>query len=80
MAIFLDDNSRIIVQGITGSEGLKHARRMSTAGAQIVGGVNPKKAGSDVDLGNRRTPVFGTVAAPLAARKCCCIRHLSKCC
>lgn len=62
MAIFLDDNSRIIVQGITGSEGLKHARRMSVAGAQIVGGVNPKKAGSDVDLGNRRTPVFGTVA------------------
>lgn len=62
MAIFLDDNSRIIVQGITGSEGLKHARRMGAAGAQIVGGVNPKKAGSDVDLGNRRTPVFGTVA------------------
>ena len=62
MAIFLDDNSRIIVQGITGSEGLKHARRMGAAGAQIVGGVNPKKAGSGVDLGNRRTPVFGTVA------------------
>ena len=35
---------------------------MSAAGAQIVGGVNPKKAGSGVDLGNRRTPVFGTVA------------------
>ncbi len=62
MAIFLDGNSRIIVQGITGSEGHKHARRMSAAGAQIVGGVNPKKAGTEVDLGNRRTPVFGTVA------------------
>ena len=61
MAIFLDDNSRIIVQGITGSEGLKHACRMSAAGAQIMGGVNPKKAGSGVDLGNRRAPVFGTV-------------------
>lgn len=67
MAIFLDDNSRIIVQGITGSEGLKHARRMSAAGAQIVGGVNPKKAGSDVDLGNRRAPVFGTVTEAMRA-------------
>ena len=67
MAIFLDDNSRIIVQGITGSEGLKHARRMGAAGAQIVGGVNPKKAGSDVDLGNRRAPVFGTVTEAMRA-------------
>ena len=40
MAIFLDGDSRIIVQGMTGSEGQKHTRRMLAAGSNIVGGVN----------------------------------------
>ena len=62
MAIWLDENSKIIVQGMTGSEGTKHTRRMVAAGAQIVGGVNAKKAGEDVD----GIPVFGTVADAMA--------------
>ncbi len=45
MAIFLDENSKIIVQGMTGSEGMKHTRRMLASGSKIVGGVNPRKAG-----------------------------------
>ena len=49
MAIWLDENSKIIVQGMTGSEGTKHTRRMVASGAQVVGGVNAKKAGEEVD-------------------------------
>jgi len=58
MAIFLTASSKVIVQGITGSEGTKHTRRMVASGTNVVGGVNPKKAGSDVD----GIPVFATVA------------------
>ncbi|MCU1674591.1 MAG: succinyl-CoA synthetase, alpha subunit, partial [Frankiales bacterium] len=43
MAIFLTENSKVIVQGMTGSEGMKHTRRMLASGTQVVGGVNPKK-------------------------------------
>ena len=45
MSIFLNKDSRIIVQGMTGSEGMKHTRRMLASGSNIVGGVNPRKAG-----------------------------------
>ncbi|MCW2706913.1 MAG: Succinyl-CoA ligase [ADP-forming] subunit alpha [Frankiales bacterium] len=58
MAIFLTADSKVIVQGITGSEGTKHTRRMVASGTKVVGGVNPKKAGSDVD----GIPVLATVA------------------
>jgi succinyl-CoA synthetase alpha subunit len=57
MAIWLTQDSRVIVQGITGSEGTKHTRRMVASGTNVVGGVNPRKAGSDVD----GIPVFATV-------------------
>ncbi|MDP3713425.1 MAG: succinate--CoA ligase subunit alpha [Mycobacteriales bacterium] len=63
MAIFLTADSKVIVQGITGSEGTKHTRRMVASGTNVVGGVNPKKAGSDVD----GIPVFATVAEAMAA-------------
>jgi succinyl-CoA synthetase alpha subunit len=58
MAIWLTENSKVIVQGITGGEGSKHARRMVAAGTNVVGGVNARKAGTEVD----GLPVFGTVA------------------
>jgi len=58
MAIWLDDSSKVIVQGVTGSEGQKHTRRMVAAGTNVVGGVNPRKAGTDVD----GIPVFATVS------------------
>jgi succinyl-CoA synthetase alpha subunit len=63
MAIFLTDSSKIIVQGMTGSEGMKHTQRMLDSGTTIVGGVNPKKAGTTVDFeGGVSVPVFGSVA------------------
>jgi succinyl-CoA synthetase alpha subunit len=62
MAIWLTENSKVIVQGMTGSEGSKHTARMLRAGTDVVGGVNPRKAGQLVDFDGRRVPVFGTVA------------------
>ena len=63
MAIFLDENSKVIVQGMTGSEGMKHTQRMLASGTSIVGGVNPRKAGTTVEFdGGTTVPVFGTVA------------------
>jgi succinyl-CoA synthetase alpha subunit len=67
MAIFLTGASRIMIQGITGSEGTKHGRRMLAAGTKVVGGTNPRKAGQTVDLGGTAVPVFGTVAETMAA-------------
>jgi succinyl-CoA synthetase alpha subunit len=62
VAIFLDENSKIIVQGMTGSEGMKHTRRMLASGASVVGGVNARKAGTKVDFDGTELPVFGSVA------------------
>jgi succinyl-CoA synthetase alpha subunit len=67
MAIFLTGESRVLIQGITGSEGSKHGRRMLAAGTNVVGGTNPRKAGQTVDLGGAQVPVFGTVAETMAA-------------
>jgi succinyl-CoA synthetase alpha subunit len=67
MAIFLTGDSRIMIQGITGSEGRRHGRRMLAAGTNVVGGTNPRKAGQTVDLGSAEVPVFGTVAETMAA-------------
>ena len=61
MSIFLTQDSKVIVQGMTGSEGMKHTRRMLASGTQIVGGVNPKKAGTSVDVDGTAVPVFGGV-------------------
>jgi succinyl-CoA synthetase alpha subunit len=62
VAIFLDRGSRVIVQGITGSEGRKHTRRMLAAGTTIVGGTNPKKAGTTLDFDGTSLPVFASIA------------------
>jgi succinyl-CoA synthetase alpha subunit len=63
MAIFLDESSKVIVQGMTGSEGMKHTQRMLASGTNVVGGVNPRKAGQSVDFdGGVTVPVYGTVA------------------
>ena len=67
MAIFLTGQSRVMIQGITGSEGRKHGARMMAAGTRIVGGTNPRKAGQTVDLNGTDVPVFGTVADTMAA-------------
>ena len=76
MSIFLNESSKVIVQGMTGSEGQKHTRRMLGSGTQVVGGVNPRKAGTSVDFdvtpigpgaesraaGTVSVPVYGSVA------------------
>lgn len=67
MAIFLDETSRIVVSGITGSEGAKHTRRMLAAGTNVVGGVNPRKAGQHVEIASSKLPVFGSVAESMTA-------------
>ena len=66
MAIFLDEHSKIIVQGITGGEGTKHTKRMLASGAQVVGGVNARKAGTKVDFDGTVLPVFASVAEAMA--------------
>ncbi|MEU7764027.1 succinate--CoA ligase subunit alpha [Nocardia sp. NPDC049190] len=67
MSIFLNKDSKVIVQGITGGEGTKHTALMLKAGTQVVGGVNARKAGSTVAHTDKEgnaieLPVFGTVA------------------
>jgi succinyl-CoA synthetase alpha subunit len=62
MTIWLDADSRILVQGMTGSEGTKHTRRMVASGAQVVAGVTPGKGGQEVD----GIPVFGDVGEAMA--------------
>jgi succinyl-CoA synthetase alpha subunit len=66
MSIFLNEHSKVVVQGLTGAEGTKHATKMLAAGTDVVGGVNARKAGTrvsigDSDRGGRDLPVFGTV-------------------
>jgi succinyl-CoA synthetase alpha subunit len=63
VTIWLDADSRILVQGMTGSEGTKHTRRMVASGAQIVAGVTPGKGGQSVD----GIPVFGDVQEAMVA-------------
>jgi succinyl-CoA synthetase alpha subunit len=61
MAIFLNQASKVIVQGMTGSEGRKHTQRMLGAGSTIVGGVTPGKGGQKVEFEGASVPVFGSV-------------------
>ncbi len=66
MSIYLNKDSKVIVQGITGGEGTKHTALMLAAGTNIVGGVNARKAGTTVTHGDVTLPVFGTVAEAMA--------------
>ena len=61
MSIYLNKDSKIVVQGMTGGMGTKHTALMLGAGSQIVGGVNARKAGTSAEIGGRALPVFGTV-------------------
>ncbi len=67
MAIFINFNSKVIVQGMTGSEGTKHTKRMLKAGTNVVGGVTPGKGGQIVDMDGKQLPVFNTVAEAIVA-------------
>ena len=63
MAIFVDQNTKVIVQGLTGGQGRFHGLRNKAYGTQVVGGVTPGKAGQDVE----GIPVFDSVADAVAA-------------
>ncbi len=61
MAIWLNKDSKVIVQGMTGATGMKHTKLMLGDGTNVVGGENPRKAGQTVDFDGTEVPVFGTV-------------------
>jgi succinyl-CoA synthetase alpha subunit len=63
MAILVDENSRVLVQGITGREGAFHTARMRAAGTNVVAGVSPGKGGQTVE----GVPVFDSVATAVKA-------------
>jgi len=58
VSIFIDNNTRLLVQGITGRDGSFHARQMIEYGTQVVGGVTPGKGGQKFD---DKVPIFNTV-------------------
>mgnify|MGYP001571347612 CR=1 FL=1 len=58
MSIFVDENTRVVYQGLTGSQGKYYGGLNKAYGTQVVAGTNPKKAGTDVD----GVPVFASVA------------------
>ena len=58
MAIFVDENTKVVYQGLTGSQGRFHGLRNKAYGTQVVAGTNPKKAGTDVE----GVPIFASVA------------------
>ncbi|SDT24120.1 succinyl-CoA synthetase alpha subunit [Friedmanniella luteola] len=66
MAIFLNNASKVIVQGMTGSEGRKHTSRMLASGTSVVGGVTPGKGGQSVDFDGTAVPVFNSVGEAMA--------------
>src|SRR5215467_4118095 len=67
MAIFLNKDSKVIVQGMTGATGMKHTKLMLADGTNVVGGVNPRKAGTKVDFDGTEVPVFGSVQEAIEA-------------
>lgn len=67
MTVFIDETTKVIVQGMTGSEGTKHTRRMIASGTKIVGGVTPGKGGQTVEIEGKQLPVFNTVSEAVTA-------------
>ena len=57
MSVLIDENTKVLVQGLTGSQGRFHGLRNRAYGTQVVAGVTPGKGGSDVE----GIPVFDTV-------------------
>ncbi len=61
MAVLVDKNTKLLVQGITGKEGSFHAEGCMKYGTNLVGGVTPGKGGTSVELDGKQIPVFNTV-------------------
>src|SRR6266568_5006126 len=62
MAILVKPNTKVLVQGITGSFGARHAQLSIDYGSQIVAGVTPGKGGQVFEHGGKKVPIFDTVA------------------
>lgn len=67
MSIFINKQTRVLVQGMTGSEGTKHTKKMLASGTNIVGGVTPGKGGMIVEIDGHMLPVFNTVKEAVVA-------------
>ena len=61
MSVLVNENTKLIVQGITGKEGTFHATQCIEYGTNVVGGVTPNKGGTSVELAGKSVPVFNTV-------------------
>src|SRR5690606_26001337 len=68
MSIFIDENTKLLVQGITGRDGSFHARQMMEYGTQVVGGVTPGRGGQTFEgPDGRACPIFDTMEQAVAA-------------
>ena len=67
MSVWINEDAKVIVQGITGRQGLFHATKMAEYGTNLVGGCTPGKGGQTVDLGVREVPVWDSVEGAIKA-------------
>ena len=75
MSVFINKDTKVIVQGITGSTALFHTKQMLEYGTQIVGGTSPGKGGMEVE----GVPVFNTVKEAVEATGANCFCYLRTC-
>ena len=66
MSIWINDDSKVLIQGITGRQGTFHGIRMSRYKTKIVGGVTPGKGGQTVDLDGLEAPVFDSMSEAIS--------------
>ena len=69
MSIWINENTKVLIQGITGSQGTFHGIRMVEYGTDIVGGVTPGKGGQSVEFSGRSVPVFNTMAEAVSSTR-----------
>ena len=69
MSIWINENTKVLIQGITGGQGTFHGIRMVEYGTDIVGGVTPGKGGQSVEFSGRSVPVFDTMAEAVSSTR-----------
>ena len=67
MAIWIAEESKLLIQGITGSQGRFHGEKMVEYGTDVVGGVTPGKGGQSIELADREVPVFNSMLEAINA-------------
>ena len=76
MAIWIEEDAKLLVQGITGKQGMFHADKMVEYGTNIVGGCTPGKGGQTVELQNKTFPVWNSMFEAIEANRRRRHRHL----